>query len=140
MFPGQGSQYVGMGSVLYRDEIIFREAVDRCNSILQPLLGRDLRELLFAAEGNADAEQLLKQTYYTQPALFTIGYSLAQLWMSWGIKPAALIGHSIGEFVAATIAGVFSLEDALTVVANRINYCRIVREALCCPYDFLKRK
>ncbi len=119
MFPGQGSQYVGMGSVLYRDEIVFREAVDRCNSILQPLLGRDLRELLFAAEGNADAEQLLKQTYYTQPALFTIGYSLAQLWMSWGIKPASLIGHSIGEFVAATIAGVFSLEDALTVVANR---------------------
>ncbi|MBL7923172.1 MAG: amino acid adenylation domain-containing protein [Bacteroidia bacterium] len=119
MFPGQGSQYVGMGRALYRDEIIFREAVDRCNSILEPLLGRDLRELLFAAEGDAAAEQLLKQTYYTQPALFTIGYSLAQLWMSWGIRPKALIGHSIGEFVAATVAGVFSLEDALTIVAGR---------------------
>lgn len=119
MFPGQGSQYVGMGTALYRDEIIFKEAVDRCNEILEPLLGRDLRTLLFAKEGDEDAEKLLKQTYYTQPALFTIGYSLAQLWMSWGIQPKALIGHSIGEFVAATIAGVFTLEDALTVVANR---------------------
>jgi len=119
MFPGQGSQYVGMGTALYRDEIIFKEAVDRCNEILEPLLGRDLRTVLFAKDGDADAETLLKQTYYTQPALFTIGYSLAQLWMSWGIQPQALIGHSIGEFVAATIAGVFSLEDALTVVAKR---------------------
>lgn len=119
MFPGQGSQYVGMGTALYRDEIIFKEAVDRCNEILEPLLGRDLRTLLFAKDGDEDAEKLLKQTYYTQPALFTIGYSLAQLWMSWGIHPKALIGHSIGEFVAATIAGVFTLEDALTVVANR---------------------
>lgn len=119
MFPGQGSQYVGMGTALYRDEIVFKEAVDRCNDILAPILGRDLRTVLFAKEGDADAEKLLKQTYYTQPALFTIGYSLAQLWMSWGIQPKALIGHSIGEFVAATIAGVFSLEDALTVVANR---------------------
>ncbi|CAN5599062.1 hypothetical protein BH11BAC2_BH11BAC2_06210 [soil metagenome] len=119
MFPGQGSQYVGMGSNLYRDELVFRQAVDHCCEILQPLLGRDLREILFAEEGNSDADTLLKQTYYTQPALFTIGYSLAQLWMSWGIKPAALIGHSIGEFVAATIANVFSLHDALTLVANR---------------------
>jgi amino acid adenylation domain-containing protein len=119
MFPGQGSQYVGMGTALYRDEIIFKEAVDRCNEILEPILGRDLRTLLLAKEGDEDAEKLLKQTYYTQPALFTIGYSLAQLWMSWGIQPKALIGHSIGEFVAATIAGVFTLEDALTVVANR---------------------
>ncbi len=119
MFPGQGSQYVGMGSNLYRDELVFREAVDRCCAILTPLLDRDIKELLFAPEGNEDAENLLKQTYYTQPALFTIGYSLAQLWMSWGIQPAALIGHSIGEFVAATIAGIFTVEDALTVVAMR---------------------
>ena len=119
MFPGQGSQYVGMGSNLYRDELVFREAVDRCSEILTPLLGRDIKELLFAPEGNEDAENLLKQTYYTQPALFTIGYSLAQLWMSWGIQPAALIGHSIGEFVAATIAGIFTVEDALTIVATR---------------------
>ncbi len=119
MFPGQGSQYVGMGSNLYRDEVVFRESVDQCAEILKPLLERDIRELLFAEEGNVDAENLLKQTYFTQPALFTIGYSLAQLWMSWGIQPAALIGHSVGEFVAATIAGVFSLNDALTAVANR---------------------
>jgi len=121
MFPGQGSQYVGMGSNLYRDELVFRESVDRCSEILLPFLGRDIKELLFANEGNEDAENLLKQTYFTQPALFTIGYSLAQLWMSWGIQPSALIGHSIGEFVAATIAGVFTLEDALTVVATRSN-------------------
>lgn len=119
MFPGQGSQYIGMGSTLYRDALVFRNAVDRCAEILLPLLGRDLREVMFADAGDTGAAELLKQTYYTQPALFTIGYSLAQLWMSWGIKPAALIGHSIGEFVAATIAGVFSLEDALTVVASR---------------------
>lgn len=127
MFPGQGSQYVGMGSTLYRDEIVFRDAVDRCNEILQPLLGRDLREILFAPEDDADAEALLKQTYYTQPALFTIGYSLAQLWMSWGIQPAALIGHSVGEFVAAVISGIFSLEDGLKIVAGR---SRLMQE---CP-------
>jgi len=119
MFPGQGSQYTGMGSTLYRDEPVFRDAVDRCVAVLQPMLGRDLKELLFAAEGDPEADQLLKQTYFTQPALFTIGYGLAQLWMSWGVRPSALIGHSIGEFVAATIAGVLSLEDALTLVAGR---------------------
>ena len=119
MFPGQGSQYVGMGSGIYKEEIVFREAVDRCAIHLLPLLKKDLRELLFAEEGHEEAETLLKQTFYTQPALFTIGYALSQLWMSWGIKPAALIGHSIGEFVAATLAGVFSLEDGLTLVATR---------------------
>ncbi|MEI7613066.1 MAG: amino acid adenylation domain-containing protein [Betaproteobacteria bacterium] len=127
MFPGQGSQYVGMGSTLYRDESVFRTAVDRCCDFLQPLLGRDLRELMFAEEGNIDAQRLLKQTYYTQPALFTLGYSLAQLWMGWGIQPTALIGHSIGEFVAATLAGVFSLEDGLSIVASR---CKLMQA---CP-------
>lgn len=119
MFPGQGAQYAGMGSVLYRDEPVFREAVDRCSRHLQPLLGRDLRTLMFAAGGEEEAEAALRQTCYTQPALFTLGYALAQLWMSWGIRPAALIGHSVGEFVAATLAGVFTLEDALTAVASR---------------------
>jgi len=120
MFPGQGSQYVHMGSNLYRDEIVFREAVDRCAEILLPLLDKDIKSILYPAKGDADkAAELLQETCYTQPALFTIGYALAKLWMSWGITPSALIGHSIGEFAAACVAGVMSLEDALLLVANR---------------------
>ena len=115
MFPGQGSQYLGMGEAIYRQEPVFRAAVDRCAAILQPLLELDLRELLYAA----DTAELLRQTRYTQPALFATEYALALLWQSWGIVPTAMIGHSVGEFVAACLAGVFSLEDALTLVAKR---------------------
>jgi acyl transferase domain-containing protein/uncharacterized coiled-coil protein SlyX len=118
MFPGQGSQYTGMARALYEREQTFREELDRCAELLQPELGRDLRSLLFAepAEAN-DAE--LQQTAVAQPALFAVEYSLARLWMSWGIRPAAMIGHSIGEYVAACLAGVFSLPDALKIVATR---------------------
>lgn len=120
MFPGQGSQYLHMGANLYQREPVFQATVDRCAAILQPLLGRDLREILYPAEADAEmAAARLKQTLYTQPALFTIEYALAQLWISWGVQPAALIGHSIGEFVAACLAGVFSLEDGLKLVATR---------------------
>lgn len=120
MFPGQGSQYVGMGSNLYRDEIVFREAIDRCCEILTNYLELDLRTILYPAKGEeSKAAQLLQQTRYTQPSLFTVGYALAKLWESWGIAPAALTGHSIGEFAAACIAGVMSLDDALMLVANR---------------------
>ncbi|BAY99676.1 beta-ketoacyl synthase [Tolypothrix tenuis PCC 7101] len=120
MFPGQGSQYVNMGLNLYNHEPIFREVVDRCAEILKPLLGRDLREIMYPAPGDAETAAIsLKQTFFTQPALFVIEYALAQLWQSWGVKPQAMIGHSIGEFVAACIAGVFSLEDALMLVATR---------------------
>lgn len=120
MFPGQGSQYVGMGSNLYRDEIVFREAVDRCCDLLNDHLDIDLRTVLYPAKGEeSKAAELLQQTQYTQPSLFTIGYALAKLWESWGIQPSALTGHSIGEFAAACIAGVMSLEDALMLVANR---------------------
>jgi acyl transferase domain-containing protein len=120
MFPGQGSQYIHMGWNLYQHEPVFRETVDRCTEILKPLLGKDLREVMYPADGDKEmAEALLRQTIYTQPALFTIEYALAQLWLSWGIKPAATIGHSIGEFVGACLGGVFSLEDALKLVATR---------------------
>jgi amino acid adenylation domain-containing protein len=120
MFPGQGSQYVNMGKTLYAREPIFQTAVDRCAEILQPLLNLDLRQIMYAAEGdNNDAAALLRQTQFTQPALFTIEYALAQLWQSWGIQSSAMIGHSIGEFVAACLAGVFSLEDGLKLVATR---------------------
>jgi len=120
MFPGQGSQYVNMGSNLYRDEIVFRDAVDRCAEILLPHLKVDLKTILYPAKGNEEkASAQLQDTCYTQPSLFTIGYALSKLWMSWGISPSALVGHSIGEFAAACIAGVMSLEDALMLVANR---------------------
>lgn len=118
MFPGQGSQYPRMARYLYEREQTFREEIDRCAELLKPGLGRDLRRILFAepAEAN-DAE--LQQTAVAQPALFAVEYSLARLWMSWGIRSAAMIGHSIGEYVAACLAGVFSLPDALKIVATR---------------------
>jgi acyl transferase domain-containing protein/acyl carrier protein len=120
MFPGQGSQYVNMGKELYETEPVFREWIDRCSVLLEPELGLDLRLLIYPADGECNnATDKLKQTAIAQPAIFTIEYALAQLWMSWGIKPEAAIGHSIGEYVAATIAGVFSLEDALHLVARR---------------------
>jgi amino acid adenylation domain-containing protein len=120
MFPGQGAQYPGMAAQLYRSESVFREEVDRCVAVLQPLLGTDLRSLMFPAEGlEKEAEKLLLQTSFTQPALFVIEYALAKLWMSWGINPSAMIGHSVGEYVAGCLSGVFTLEDALTLVARR---------------------
>jgi acyl transferase domain-containing protein len=120
MFSGQGAQYVNMGVDLYRTESVFKEEVDRCSEILLPGLGMDLRQVLYPAAGKEkEAEELLTQTRITQPALFTIEYALATLWMSWGVKPAALIGHSIGEYVAACLAGVFRLEDALALVVQR---------------------
>ncbi|KAB8315460.1 SDR family oxidoreductase [Tolypothrix campylonemoides VB511288] len=120
MFPGQGAQYVDMGKELYQTEPIFREQVDLCCQLLQPHLGLDLRSLIYPGdlESEAAAEKL-QQTDITQPALFVIEYALAKLWMSWGVSPQAMIGHSIGEYIAACLAGVFSLQDALAVVALR---------------------
>src|SRR6185295_18976057 len=109
MFSGQGSQYAGMARGLYQDEPGFRADVDACCDVLLRHLGRDLRELLHAEEGS-EAAALLRETQFTQPALFVIEYALARLWMAWGIRPAALIGHSVGEYVTACLAGVFSLE------------------------------
>lgn len=120
MFSGQGSQYVNMGRDLYRTESTFREEIDRCSEILEPHLGIDLREILYPDEENVEvAAQKLRQTFITQPALFTIEYAIAKLWMSWGVHPNSLVGHSIGEYVAACLSGVFSLEDALWLVATR---------------------
>ncbi|WP_337886319.1 type I polyketide synthase [Fischerella thermalis] len=120
MFPGQGAQYINMGRELYRTEPIFREEVNRCCELLKPHLGIDLRHILYPSEEQIEAAtHQLQQTHITQPALFVIEYALSQLWMAWGIQPEAMIGHSIGEYVAACLAGVFSLEDALTLVAVR---------------------
>lgn len=120
MFSGQGAQYPDMGRDLYRHESVFRETVDKCAAHLDPILGLDLRDIIYPDEAHREAAaQQLAQTALTQPALFIIEYALAQLWRSWGIEPQAMIGHSIGEYVAACLAGVFALEDALSLVAAR---------------------
>jgi amino acid adenylation domain-containing protein len=113
MFPGQGAQYPAMGQGLYETQPVFRAAIDRCAGLLAPAL--DLRRLLY---GGGDARALMA-TVAAQPAIFAVEYALAQVWLSWGVRPRAMIGHSIGEFVAACLAGVFSLEDALALVAER---------------------
>ena len=120
MFPGQGAQHPEMGSELYEVEQTFREQIDLCSDLLQPHLGCDLRSLLYPPpQKMEEAAERLKQTVFTQPALFVVEYALAKLWMSWGLHPRAMIGHSIGEYVAACLAGVLTLEDALTLVAAR---------------------
>ncbi|MGZ5071278.1 MAG: amino acid adenylation domain-containing protein [Methylobacter sp.] len=120
LFSGQGSQYVNMASGLYAEEPVFREQLDLCANILKPLMGLDIREILYPGNGSSEQQAMtLEQTAIAQPALFAIEYALSQLWMAWGIKPAAMLGHSIGEYVAACLAGVFSLEQALELVALR---------------------
>jgi len=147
LFTGVGDQYANMGRDLYEQESAFREMVDRCCDYLLPLLGVNLRQLLYpddakgmgnGAAASADMRQMMKvrnsttvasspvkttselsQTEFAQPAVFVVNYALAHLLQTWGIEPVALLGHSLGEYVAACVAGVFSLEDALTLVARR---------------------
>ena len=120
MFPGQGTQYVHMAEELYQREPVFRQHFDRCCELLRRHLELDLRDVLYPHDGNSSAaEEQLRHTSVTQPALFSIEYALAQMWMEWGIVPRAMIGHSIGEYVAACVAGVMTLEDALWLVATR---------------------
>ncbi|GGZ71910.1 polyketide synthase [Algibacter mikhailovii] len=119
LFPGQGAQYLQMGKALYDYEDVFRDAVDECAEILLDAYQYDIRNIIYPNEENPAAEKRLKDTQFTQPALFVIEYALAQLWMSWGIQPTLLCGHSIGEFMAAHLAGIFALKDALLLVAVR---------------------
>jgi acyl transferase domain-containing protein/acyl carrier protein len=138
MFPGLGDHYAGMAAGLYRDEPVFRQAFDRCSELLRPHLGLDLGELLYAAgaaeeagglsfrellrRGGADAaagDPRLRETWLAQPAVFAVEHALAQLLIAWGVRPQAMIGYSLGEYVAACLAGVLSLEDALFLVARR---------------------
>jgi acyl transferase domain-containing protein len=143
LLPGVGDHYVGMGHGLYEHFDVFRQEIDRCARILQPLLNVDIREILFppdhspkksAAPRGIDlkrmlgrgtdtapdaAAQRLDQTIFCQPALFSLEYALARLWMHWGVRPDRMVGHSMGEYVAACLAGVFSLEDALKLIATR---------------------
>lgn len=138
LLPGIGDHYVGMGSDLYQNCAVFRENVDLCAELLRPHLGADIRQILYPSdvapkrvtkgidlrrmlsEGHDDpATQRLNQTLYAHPALFTIEYALARFWQALGVTPAAIVGHSMGEYVAACLAGVFSLEDALKLISLR---------------------
>ncbi|WHZ11420.1 MAG: polyketide synthase module [Burkholderiaceae bacterium] len=120
MFGGQGTQYVNMGRNLYQGEPLFRAVVDDCCDLLKPYLGRDLRELLYPRSDDEEtARTSLQDTFYTQPSIFVIEYALARLWQSLGVQPTMMVGHSIGEFTAATLAGVWDLEDALRIIALR---------------------
>lgn len=117
LFTGQGAQYSGMARQLYETQPTFRATLDKCDQLLRPYLDRPLLSVLFP-ENDSDGE-LINQTAYTQPALFAVEYALAQLWQSWGVQPSLVMGHSVGEYVAACIAGVFSLEDGLKLIAER---------------------
>src|SRR5271166_3677564 len=123
MFTGQGSQYPGMGRDLYETQPVFRRELEKCAEILKPLLDKSVLEVLFANGGEAKGENrsphLLDETRYTQPALFALEYALAAMWRSWGVEPVAVLGHSVGEYVAACVAGLFSLEDGLRLIAER---------------------
>ncbi|MDE3153781.1 MAG: SDR family oxidoreductase, partial [Acidobacteriota bacterium] len=120
LLPGQGTQYVQMGRGLYERERVFRDALDRASRLLEPATGWDLRAILYPDAGEAEAaRERLRQTAVTQPAVFAVGYALAQQWAAWGVQPSAMLGHSLGEYVAACLAGVMDLEEALRLVALR---------------------
>ena len=119
MFPGQGAQYPQMGMDLYRGQAEFRRHIDACAEVLRGGFGIDLHALLYPQQRDAESDRRLMETTAAQPAIFSVQYALARLWMAWGIVPDMMIGHSVGELVAACIAGVFTLEEGLGLVAER---------------------
>jgi amino acid adenylation domain-containing protein len=120
LFTGQGAQFPGMGRALYQAEPTYRKQIDECAEILRPMLDLDLRTVLFPTDADAQASaELLLETRLAQPALFITELAMASMWMEWGVEPKAMAGHSLGEFVAAVVAGVLSREDGLRLVAAR---------------------
>ena len=118
LFTGQGAQYVAMGRDLYATQPTFRTTLEQCDALLRPHLGESLLDVLYPQNGE-QGHRRIDRTCYTQPALFALEYALAKLWQAWGVQPDVLIGHSVGELVAACVAGVFSLEDGLKLIAAR---------------------
>ncbi len=115
MFTGQGSQYSGMGADLYESSPLFRETMDKCDKLFEPFLDRSIVDIIYNEEFSDD----LNMTVYTQPVIFSVEYALYKIWESWGVTPSVVMGHSIGEYVAACVAGIFTLEDAVKLVAVR---------------------
>jgi acyl transferase domain-containing protein/acyl-CoA synthetase (AMP-forming)/AMP-acid ligase II/pimeloyl-ACP methyl ester carboxylesterase/acyl carrier protein len=141
LFTGQGSQYINMGQQLYQTQPVFRATIDRCAEILKSYLEIDLLEILYpkqhltpnpspARRGENNQQQTTKidETAHTQPALFALEYALAMMWQAWDVRPSLVMGHSVGEYVAATIAGVFSLEDGLKLIAERAKLMQALPE------------
>ena len=132
LFSGQGSQHIFMGRELYKEEPVFRAEIDRCAKLLKKHIELDIRKLLFPQpKKESEAEELLRDTQYAQPAIFVVSYALAKLWMKIGVRPSVMLGHSIGEFAAACIADVFSLEEALRAVAARGRLMQSMRAERC---------
>ena len=119
LFPGQGSQYVGMARELFGCEPVFAETMTRCAEAVADVLDKPLLDVIFAADANPDGAETLQQTRHAQPAIFAVEMGLARLWQSWGLQPDVMLGHSVGQYAAACVAGVFSLEDGARLLAER---------------------
>jgi acyl transferase domain-containing protein len=129
LFSGQGSQYCNMGREIYQTERVFRKWLDVCAEQAKPHMGIDFRDVLYPPEAElAHAAEQIKLTWNAQPILFSFEYALAQLWLSWGVRPAKLVGHSLGEYTAACLSGVFTLEDVIPLICTRGNLMKKVSE------------